>query len=67
MLLIWHWDKPLDPLQQLTGPNIPTGGGTLKLEYPKSISEKATRLYNVASVLKDAEKYESATEYHENC
>jgi tetratricopeptide (TPR) repeat protein len=60
-LLMWNWEKPLENLQEPKGHKSLSGDDALVLQWLKNRSNRATRLFNVALVLKNVEEYEDAS------
>ena len=61
-LLVWNWESSPGNLQDQEGYETSTEINSLLPEYSNTDLDKATRLRNVALILKDLEQYEEARE-----
>lgn len=60
-LLVWDWERSPWNLQHRVGCETPIGINALVPEYLKTASDKAARLYDVASALGESGEYEGAS------
>ena len=60
LLLVWNWEKSSGGLQDRERSEASRDLNSLKLGYSKTNLDKATRLFDVALILRDSGEYEEA-------